>query len=283
MELDELIAEVEQGSPSDEPLDRLAAAARRHEQLTDQADQMIGHFVEAARDAKCSWAQIGEVLGVTKQAAQQRHGSRWRSLYPTELVRGLRGRHSGLFQRFTDRARASIVEAQGAARAMGHDHVGTGHVLWALLGDHDSIGGRALARWPLGQDDVRGEIEHRLGQGGPAAEAGEPVHIRFDSHAKKALELALREALRLGHDHIGTEHVLLGIVRADDGMAAAILRDQGITANDLRAAVVEEIDALAGPEGPTGEPGAPGAPDEADQPGETDQPRETGAPGEGGG
>jgi hypothetical protein len=239
MDLKTLIAEVEKRSSSDEPLDRLASAALRHEELTDQADQLLDHFVHAAREAKCSWAQIGEVLGVTKQAAQQRHG-RWRM--PGSLVRGWLGKRPGLFQRFTDRARAGVVDAQEAARSLGHDHVGTEHVLVGILRQPDSIGAKVLARWSITGDDVMEDIAARVGADPEAAPTG---HIRFDAQAKKSLELALREALQLGHNYIGTEHVLLGLARADEGLAATILRDRGITPDQIRAAVLEELASAA--------------------------------------
>jgi hypothetical protein len=248
MELDSMITEVEQRSTSDDPLDRLAAAAVRHEELADQADQLLDHFVQAARADNRSWAQIGEVLGVTKQAAQQRHG-RWQPRNLPDLMRGwlgdpklprLRGRRGGLFQRFTPRARSSVVDAQGAARSLGHDHVGSEHVLLGILRNPDSVGAKALGRWSLTADDVEAEIVQRVGR----ADAGpESAHVRFDAQAKKSLELALREALQLGHDYIGTEHMLLGIVRADEGVASAILVDRGIRPDEVRSAVLAELEA----------------------------------------
>jgi hypothetical protein len=239
MDLDSLIAEVEERSSSDEPLDRLSSAALRHEELAEQADQLLDHFVQAARETKCSWAQIGEVLGVTKQAAQQRHG-RWQPRRTTDLIKGWLGKRPGLFQRFTPRARNSVVLAQEAARSMGHDHVGTEHVLLGILGNPEGVGAKALARWSLTPADVEHDIEERVGRG----DAAGPGHIRFDPKAKKSLELALREALQLGHNYIGTEHLVLGVVRTDGGVAAAILGDRGITPDEVRVAVLDEIQKL---------------------------------------
>jgi hypothetical protein len=238
-DLASLIAEVEQRSTSDDPLDRLAAASLRHDELTDRADQLLDHFVHAARDANCSWAQIGEVLGVTKQAAQQRHG-RWQLRNLPDLMKGWLGKRPGLFQRFTPRARNVVVDAQEAARSLGHGHVGTEHVLLGILGNPDSLAAKALGRWELTRADVLADLDERVGRGDPATT---PKHIRFDAHAKKSLELALREALQLGHNYIGTEHELLGIVRADGGLAAAILRDRGISPDEVRRAVLDEIQA----------------------------------------
>jgi len=256
MDLASLITEVEQRSSSDDPLDRLTSASVRHDELTDQADQLLDHFVQAAREAKCSWAQIGEVLGVTKQAAQQRHG-RWQSLVPPDLLRGWRDRpgrggrggqrgQRGLFQRFSPRARGSVVDAREAARSMGHDHVGTEHVLLGILRNPESLGAKALGRCSLTADDVEHDIEQKLGRSTPGADS---AHVRFDAGAKKSLELALREALQMGHNYIGTEHMLLGIVRAGDGVAVEILGDRGIDLADVRRAVVEEIEALEAEQG----------------------------------
>jgi hypothetical protein len=237
MELDALIAEVEERSPTDEPLDRLSTAAVRHEEMTDQADLLLDHFVNAAREAKCSWAQIGDALGVTKQAAQQRH-AKWRGA--GGLVRSLLGKRPGLFQRFSARARTAVVDAQEAARSFNHDHVGTEHVLMGILSVPESTGARLLARWEITRPEVEAEIEQRMGRGDPESKL--LGHIRFDAHSKKALEGALREAMAVGHGHIGTEHVLLGILRAEDGPGAAILRDRGVTLDDARSAVIAEVD-----------------------------------------
>jgi hypothetical protein len=237
MELDALITEVEDRSPSDQPLDRLSTAALRHEELTDRADLLLDHFVQVAREAKCSWAQIGDALGVTKQAAQQRH-AKWRG--PGGLVRGFLGKRPGLFQRFSERARTGVVDAQETARSFNHDHVGTEHVLMGILSVPDSTGARLLARWEITRPDVEAEIEQRVGKGDPDGKL--LGHIRFDAHSKKALELALRESMALGDGHIGTEHVVLGILRGDGGPGAAILRDRGVTLDEARAAVTAGLD-----------------------------------------
>ena len=234
MDVRDLIEEVERSTISNEPLDRLTAAVTRHGELTSQADQLLDHFVVAARECGCSWAQVGEVLGVTKQAAQQRHG-RWR--VPRDLMQGWLGKRPGLFQRFTERARAAVVEAVGVAGELGHVSVGTEHVLVGILGQPDSIGAKVLARWSITRDEVLADVVERLGRNEPATKR---QHIPFSPHAKKALELALRESIRFGHGHIGTEHELLGLIRTDDG-AAAILRARGVTADEARAAVLEEL------------------------------------------
>jgi len=231
MDLKALIKDVEKKASTDDPLERLAEAMRRHDELTDAADELLDHFIQAARDAGCSWAQIGSVLGVSKQAAQQRHSS------GQGLLGWLRKRagQRGLFTRFTDRARAATIEAQNAARDLDHNYVGTEHLLLALAGDPDSIAGKALAGWEISRDQIRDDILERVGRG----EASSPGHIPFTPRAKKVLELALREALSLGHNYIGTEHMLLGVVREKDGVGAQILADRGVTADRARATITD--------------------------------------------
>src|ERR671918_1027439 len=135
MDAQELIREIEQQATSDDPLDRLEQAALRHDQLTDAADRVLDHFVQAAREAGCSWAQIGGVLGVTKQAVQQRH--RTASATGSDQAAGeadspgLMGwlkswaGKKGMFARFTNRARDVAAGAQESARELGHNYVGT--------------------------------------------------------------------------------------------------------------------------------------------------------------
>jgi hypothetical protein len=235
MTLSSLIEEIEQ--QADDPLDRLAAATLRHDDLIDEADQLLDHFVQAARAAGTSWASIGEALGVTKQAAQQRHGAE-----PDEddglggfFGRKRHGRRR--LQRFTDRARNSVTAAQTAARELGHEYVGTEHLLLGLFDDETSIAAKLLAGWSITRADVVSDVEEVIGRGDGAPKG----HIPFTPRSKKVLELTLREALALGHNYIGTEHILLGLVRVEDGVAAHILGDRGVTAGTARQAVVDAL------------------------------------------
>jgi Clp amino terminal domain, pathogenicity island component len=237
MELNDLIQDVERRAPSTDPLDRLSAAVLQHEELAAQADQLLDHFVHEAREAGCSWTQIGEVLGVTKQAAQQRHGAGgggWLS-----WLFGTKGGRSGgrLFTRFTDRARNSVTEAQVAARELGHDRIGTEHVLIGLFSEPESIAAKLLAAWSVTRDDVVHEVETRVGR----CEGAPKGHIPFTPQAKNVLKLTLDQALGLGHNYIGTEHILLGLLAADDGLAAQILTDRGVTLPQARYAIVEAL------------------------------------------
>lgn len=231
MELDELVDEVERRAASAEPLSRLVAAVQLHTERTAQSDDLLDHFIQEARAAGCSWTQIGDTLGVSKQAAQKRHGpSGLRGLF-----RNLRSR-SHMYQRFTPRARNAVVEAQQAARELGHNTIGTEHVLLGFFADDQSIASRVLAGHGIARDDVVAAIrEWHDDEGEPEVVKG---HIPFSDGAKQALEMALREAIDLGHNYIGTEHQLLGLLRVDDDLGAQILHAHGLTLETTRAEVV---------------------------------------------
>jgi Clp amino terminal domain, pathogenicity island component len=224
IELDELIAAVEDSA--DTSLDCVSAAAAVKDQLAGIGDDLLDHFVKLAREDGRSWTEIGDALGVTRQAAQQRHGG-----FIDRLLEGLGSRR---FKRFTDRARTAVVEAQAAARARNHSWIGTEHVLLGLLGDEKSVAVLALRELDVDPSALRALVDQRMPPG------DEPVrgHIPFTPRAKKALELALREALALGHNYIGTEHIILALTRVDEGVAGQILAEQGVAYDDLRATTV---------------------------------------------
>jgi Clp amino terminal domain, pathogenicity island component len=139
-----------------------------------------------------------------------------------------------MFERFTDRARRSIVLAQEEARRMQHNYIGTEHVLLGLLGEETGVAARVAKGFGLTLDVGRDDVLAIIGRGKGASSG----HIPFTPRAKKCLELALREALQLGHDYIGTEHVLLGIVREGNGVGAQILIKHAGSLSEVRAAVV---------------------------------------------
>lgn len=124
-----------------------------------------------------------------------------------------------MFERFTDRARRAVVLAQEEARGLGHTYIGTEHLLLGLLREDEGLAAKALTSLQITANTVSEEIGRRVGRG-----SAEPRgHIAFTPRAKKVLELSLREALRLGHNYIGTEHVLLGLAREGEGVAAQVL------------------------------------------------------------
>ncbi len=228
MMLDELITQTRGLACSAEPLEVLASAARRQQELTDLGEQLLDHFVQEARTAGCSWSQIGTALGVTKQAAQQRH-SVLRSLLG-KIKGGVESVMEGAFNRFTDRARRVVVLAQEEARQLRHDYIGTEHLLLGLLREGEGVGAQALQGAGITLDVVRAEVEKIIGcgQGTPRG------HIPFTPRSKKVLELALREALRLSHNYIGTEHILLGLLREGEGVGAQVITAAGVQLSDLR-------------------------------------------------
>ena len=139
-----------------------------------------------------------------------------------------------MFERFTERARRVVVLAQEEARMLNHDYVGTEHILLGLLHEGEGVAARALESLGISLDAMREAVEGIIGRGQQAPSR----HIPFTPRAKKALELSLREALQLGHDYIGTEHILLGLIREGDGVAAQVLTNAGVDLNQARQRVI---------------------------------------------
>jgi Clp amino terminal domain, pathogenicity island component len=242
MTLDELIAQTRAETHSLEPLELLAGAARGQQQLADLGEKLLDYFVQEARAAGCSWSQIGTALGVSKQAAQQRH-SALRSL-SAKLVGGVKALSGATFKRFTARARRTIVLAQEEARLLGHDQLGTEHLLLGLLAEGEGIGAQALAGTGITLDAARASVEEITGRGQKTASG----RIPFTPRAKKVLELALREALERGHNYIGTEHLLLGLLKEGEGVGMQILLAANVHPDQLRATLLERVEPPSGTE-----------------------------------
>src|SRR5215472_106218 len=138
-----------------------------------------------------------------------------------------------MYERFTDRARRAVVQAQEEARMLNHNYIGTEHILLGLIHESDGVAAKALESLGIRLDAVRQQVEEIIGRGPQAPSA----HIPFTPRAKKALELSLRESLQLGHNYIGTEHILLGLIREGDGVAAKVLSNLGVELNKVRSAV----------------------------------------------
>ena len=151
-----------------------------------------------------------------------------------------------MFERFTNRARHVVVLAQEEARLLNHNYIGTEHILLGLLGEPESIAGQVLGDFGLTREGSREDVERITGRG----KSSQSGHIPFTPRAKKTLELSLREAMSLGHNYIGTEHILLGLIREGDGVAYKILSERTDIAT-LRAAVIEAIPATSPVEGET--------------------------------
>jgi ATP-dependent Clp protease ATP-binding subunit ClpA len=144
-----------------------------------------------------------------------------------------------MFERFTDRARRVVVTAQEEARGLQHNYIGTEHILLGLLAVQHSVASKVLDNFGMTHDAVREEVIARVGTGTVTM----PGHIPFTPRAKKILELALREALQLQHNYIGTEHILLGLVREGEGVGALIIKAHGADLDALREAVIELLPA----------------------------------------
>ena len=157
-----------------------------------------------------------------------------------------------MFERMTERGRQVIVLAQDEARAFGHNFIGTEHLLLGLMREEDGLAQRVLSELKLSVEGVRIEIERIVGKG----EHVETGQIPLTPRCKKVIELSLREALSLGHNYIGTEHILLGLVRENEGVAARILLDQEVTPEVVRNLVIGQ---LSGPNRYR-DPGAPPPP-----------------------
>ncbi len=144
-----------------------------------------------------------------------------------------------MFERFTDRARRSIVRAQEEARIFGHNYIGTEHILLGLLAEREGTAVRALESLDVDLEAAREQVRELVGEGSQEL----PGHIPFTPRAKKVLELSLREALSLHSDVIGTEHLLLGLVAETDGVGVQVLERLGVTDEAVRARVLELVGA----------------------------------------
>jgi ATP-dependent Clp protease ATP-binding subunit ClpC len=147
-----------------------------------------------------------------------------------------------MFERFTDRSRRVIVLAQEEARILDHGYIGTEHILLGLIRESDGHAARALESLGISLDAVRQQVEEIIGRGQEVPSG----HIPFTPRAKKVLELSLRESLQLGHNYIGPEHMLLGLVREGDGVAAQILVKLGADPNRVRQQVIELVHGYQG-------------------------------------
>lgn len=198
--LDELINAIKK--VHSDALDQLTDAVLAAEHLGEVADHLIGHFVDQARRSGASWTEIGKSMGVTKQAAQKR-------FVPKAEATTLDPEQG--FGRFTPRARGAVVAAQNAAHEARNGEITPDHLLLGVLADPAALATVLLHLQKVDTEALRQSV--RL----PAAEEEPPALIPFSGPARKVLELTFREALRLGHNYIGTEHLLLALLELEDG------------------------------------------------------------------
>src|SRR5205809_1449265 len=149
-----------------------------------------------------------------------------------------------MFERFTDRARRVVVLAQEEARMLSHNYIGTEHILLGLIHEGEGVAAKSLESLGISLEGVRSQVEEIIGQGQQAPSG----HIPFTPRAKKVLELSLREALQLGHNYIGTEHILLGLIREGEGVAAQVLHKLGADLNRVRQQVIQLLSGYTGSE-----------------------------------
>ncbi|MEO3974738.1 Clp protease N-terminal domain-containing protein [Streptomyces sp. CAU 1734] len=200
-ELIEVIKKVHSGA-----LEQLSGAVVAADHLGEVADHLIGHFVDQARRSGASWTEIGKSMGVTRQAAQKRFVSKEGGEVPDlDPSQG--------FSRFTPRAKNAIVAAQNEAHAARNERITPAHLALGLLTEREAIAARAI----LAQDVPLDAVRQAVGEVLPPAADAVPELIPYDAGARKALELTYREALRLGHNYIGTEHLLLALLEQEDG------------------------------------------------------------------
>ncbi len=192
---------------------------------------------------------LGHAVTCAKEASMRR----WRPLVAMSMgMATMRRQPKGMFQRFTDRARRAVHLAQEEARLLRHNYVGTEHLLLGLLYEGEGVAAKALGSLGISLERVRAQVEEIIGRGQTIPSG----HIPFTPRAKKVLELSLREALQLGHSYIGTEHILLGLIREGEGPAAQVLARLGADLNPVRQQVIQLLHGYQG----DGEPGtAPAA------------------------
>lgn len=218
-----------------DPLDQLADAVLAGDHLGEVADHLIGHFVDRARRSGASWTDIGRSMGVTKQAAQKRFVPR----ADPDPEQG--------FNRFTPRARGVVVTAQSEARAAGNDTITPAHLVLGLLVDEQSLAVVLLDAQGVDLAALRDAARATL----PAPAEQVPDLIPFDAAAKKALELTFRQALRLGHNYVGTEHILLALMETEDG--DGVLSGLGVDGPRAEEAIVRAVSAATAQQPESGE------------------------------
>ncbi|NGN92389.1 ATP-dependent Clp protease ATP-binding subunit [Nocardioides sp. KC13] len=212
-----------------EPLDQLADAMVVGEHLGEVADHLIGHFVDQARRSGASWTEIGTRMGVTKQAAQKKYVPKAGD-QPLDPNAG--------FAKFTPRARTVVVAAQAEARKAANAETGVPHLVLGLLSEPEGVAGHAIRAQGVTLEAVREVATAATPE--PYGEVGEM--IPFTADAKKVLELTFREALRLEHSYVGTEHILLALLEHEDG--AGILHDAGIEKEATEQSITSILDSL---------------------------------------
>ncbi|HTV99463.1 MAG TPA: Clp protease N-terminal domain-containing protein [Streptosporangiaceae bacterium] len=219
--LDDLISYVKTIRPQAGALENLSDAVNVAAELDDMSDALIGHFVDQARRSGATWSQIGASMGVTKQAVQKRFVSRW---------------ESADFSHFTDRSRNTLAAAARVAAGARADLIGTGHLAAGLLSEPDGLAAKVIHGARLSDEVVLTTLGLEAAPPGGGADTAELRQLRFTEAGRAALRETLMAALRKGHNYIGTEHILLGILHADDDTGQR-LAGLGLTADRAERAL----------------------------------------------
>ncbi|TCR11582.1 Clp protease N-terminal domain-containing protein [Streptomyces sp. BK205] len=222
--LDDLISAIKKVHV--EPLDQLQDAVIAADHLGEVADHLIGHFVDQARRSGASWTDIGRSMGVTRQAAQKR-------FVPKESA-DLSADQG--FSRYTPRARNVVMSAHNAAIAARNPEGRPEHLVLGLLAEPEGLAAKALVAQGVTLDAVRQAATDAL----PPAADEVPELVPYGSDAKKVLELTFREALRLGHNYIGTEHILLALLEFEHG--TGVLSGLGVEKEPVEGAIAKELE-----------------------------------------
>ena len=230
IKLDDLISAIKSNNEKD-ALAQLTDAVYVGQHLGEVADHLIGHFVDQARRSGASWTDIGASMGVTKQAAQKR-------FVPKGDPGGdPSGNIERVYGRYTDRARHVVVEAQKAAVDHASPYIDTVHIVLGLLTEPAALAAGAILAQGVQLDAVREAAEARL----PEPVDPAPNVVPFSGAAKKALELTMREGLRLGHNYIGTEHMLLALLEQGEGTGFEVLDGLGVKKDKAEAKILEVL------------------------------------------
>jgi ATP-dependent Clp protease ATP-binding subunit ClpA len=261
--LQELIDAVRQDAGTEDPIGQLLVASATASDLEQTTDALLGHFVDRCRRAGRSWSEISAALGVTKQAVHKRFAGPL-----AERIAATTDRPA--FERFTQRARSVLKAADAAAAASASLVIGTEHLLLGLYAEPDGVGGRVLLAMQIGRAQVEAALRaldepvglagrsdaiagSRPDQPGMPAEqkaasgASGTGHRPMSPRGRNALVNAVAVALELGHNYIGTEHILLGLYRDPDSLASRVLADTGAERAEVEARVAELLRGYAKP------------------------------------
>jgi len=223
--LQDAIHWVDNEAQNPDTLVRLETASGLVQGLAEIGDAALGYFIDQARHDGHSWSEIGDALGVSKQAAQQKH-----------MVRVSLGPNAPTFEHLTPRARSVVGEAEEIARNWGHGYVGTEHLLLALYREPKGIGAQVLVGSGLSEEGAESAVAQRVQRRTGRMEGD----LTFTPRAIAALSGALSSALAINHNYIGTEHLLLGLVRGD-GVAADVLRHGGLSQEIVAQGVADNL------------------------------------------